>query len=221
MTKNELKKMAGYAALEYIKHNMIVGVGSGSTVNYFIDILSTQKKLIKGTVSSSIASTNKLISLNIPIIDSNNVDNVDVYIDGTDEFNPDLMMIKGGGAALTCEKVIAAMSKKFIAIADKSKKVTILGNFPLPVEVIPMARSFVSRQLTKLGGIPKYRENVVTDNGNIILDIHNLNIINPIDLENKINSISGVVTVGLFANRAADVVLLASPTGVEKLLSKK
>ncbi|HGJ5873375.1 MULTISPECIES: ribose-5-phosphate isomerase RpiA [Arsenophonus] len=220
MTQDELKKMVGWAAVEYIKADMVVGVGTGSTVAHFIDSLATQKHLIKGAVSSSVASTDKLSALDIPILDSNDVDGVDIYIDGADEFNPDLMMIKGGGAALTREKVIAAMAKQFIAIADKSKQVDILGEFPLPVEVIPMARAYVARQLVKLGGLPEYRQNVVTDNGNVILDVHNLKILDPIELENKINAIAGVVTVGLFANRAADIVLLATPTGVEKLTAK-
>lgn len=217
MTQNELKKMVSLAALEYIKPNMVVGVGTGSTVAYFINRLATQRNLIKGAVSSSIASTDKLSALDIPILDSNNVDGVDVYIDSADEFNLDLMMIKGGGGALTREKVIAAMSKQFIAIADKSKQVTILGRFPLPIEVIPMARSYVTRLLVNLGGMPIHRQNLITDNGNIILDVHNLEIFDPIDLENKINTIAGVVTVGLFANRTADIVLLATPTGVEKI----
>ncbi|VAY02345.1 Ribose-5-phosphate isomerase A [Arsenophonus endosymbiont of Aleurodicus dispersus] len=220
MTQDKLKKIVGCAALEYIKPDMVVGVGTGSTVAYFIDRLATKKHLIKGAVSSSVASTDKLISLAIPIIDSKDLDGVDIYIDGANEFNPDLMMIKGGGAALTREKVIAAMAKQFIAIADKSKQVDILGEFPLPVEVIPMARSYVSRQLVKLGGMPEYRQNVVTDNGNVILDIYNLKILNPIALENKINAIAGVVTVGLFANRAADIILLATLDGVKKLTAK-
>ncbi|MGP1959376.1 MAG: ribose-5-phosphate isomerase RpiA [Arsenophonus sp. NC-TX2-MAG3] len=220
MIQGKLKKMVGWAALKYIKPDMVVGVGTGSTVVHFIDSLSTQKHSIKGAVSSSVISTDKLTSLAIPIIDSKNVDNVDIYIDGADEFNPDLMMIKGGGGALTGEKVIAAMAKQFIVIADKSKQVDILGKFPLPVEVIPMARAYVARQLVKLGGIPEYRKNVITENGNDILDIHNLKIIDPIGLENKINAIAGVVTVGLFANRAADIVLLATPVGIKKLTPK-
>lgn len=220
MKQDELKKIVAWSVLEYIKPEMVVGIGTGSTVSHFIDSLATQKHLIKGAVSSSLISTEKLTILAIPILDSNDVDSVDIYIDGTDEFNSDLMMIKGGGAALTREKVIAAMAKKFIVIADKSKQVDILGEFPLPVEVIPMARAYVSRQLAKLGGLPKYRKNVVTDNGNIILDVHNLKILQPIDLENKINSIAGVVTAGLFANRSADIVLMATPVGVKKLTNK-
>lgn len=217
MMQDELKKTAGLAALEYIKPNMVIGIGTGSTVAYFIDSLATQKHLIKGTVSSSSVSTYRLMGLSIPIIDSNDIDSVDIYVDSADEFNSDLIMIKGGGAALTQEKVIAAMSKQFIAIADESKQVDILGKFPLPIEVIPMARTYVSSQLIKLGGAPKYRKNIVTDNGNVIIDVHNLKIFDPIDLENKINAIAGVVTTGLFANRAADVVLLATSNGIQKI----
>ncbi|WP_348666519.1 ribose-5-phosphate isomerase RpiA [Arsenophonus symbiont of Ornithomya chloropus] len=221
MKQNVLKKIVGCAVLEYIKPYMVVGVGTGSTVSYFIDSLVTLKDSIKGAVSSSIASSDKLRYLSIPILDSNHVDSIDVYVDGTDEFNSDLMMIKGGGGALTQEKVLAAMSKKFIVIADQSKKVDILGKFPLPIEVIPMAKAYVTRELMKLGGLPEYRKNILTDNGNIILDIHNLNIMDPVAFENKINSIVGVVTVGLFANRAADMILMATLNGVvKKFISK-
>ncbi|MGP1938953.1 MAG: ribose-5-phosphate isomerase RpiA [Arsenophonus sp. ET-DL9-MAG3] len=220
MTHDELKKNVAFAALEYIKKDIIIGVGTGSTVAYFIDSLATQKHLIKGVISSSVASTNKLTMLTIPILDSNNVDYVDIYIDGTDEFNSNLMLIKGGGGALTREKIIAAMAKQFIVITDKSKQVDILGKFPLPIEVIPMARGYVARQLVKLGGIPKYRKNTITDNGNIILDVHNLKIFDPINFENKINSIAGVVTSGLFANRSADIVLMATLTGIKKIKGK-
>ncbi|MGP1952870.1 MAG: ribose-5-phosphate isomerase RpiA [Arsenophonus sp. ET-KM2-MAG3] len=220
MTHDELKKNVAFAALEYIKKDIIIGVGTGSTVAYFIDSLATQKHLIKGVISSSVASTNKLTMLTIPILDSNNVDYVDIYIDGTDEFNSNLMLIKGGGGALTREKIIAAMAKQFIVITDKSKQVDILGKFPLPIEVIPMARGYVARQLVKLGGIPEYRKNTITDNGNIILDVHNLKIFDPINFENKINSIAGVVTSGLFANRSADIVLMATLTGIKKIKGK-
>ncbi|WMY94839.1 MAG: ribose-5-phosphate isomerase RpiA [Arsenophonus sp.] len=222
MKQNLLKKIVGCAALEYIKPYMVVGVGTGSTVSYFIDSLATLKHSIKGAVSSSMASSDKLRYLSIPILDSNQVDSIDVYVDGTDEFNEDLMMIKGGGGALTQEKVLAAMSKKFIVIADQSKKVDILGKFPLPIEVIPMAKAYVTRELVKLGGLPEHRKNTLTDNGNIILDIHNLSIIDPVAFENKINAIVGVVTVGLFANRVADILLMAKLNGVvQKFVSKK
>ncbi|ARC53437.1 ribose-5-phosphate isomerase RpiA [Candidatus Riesia pediculischaeffi] len=218
MTWNDFKKMAGMAALEYVKEGMIIGVGTGSTVSYFIDGLKYKKNIIRGAVSSSISSTNKLRKIGISIIDSNDVDYVDIYVDGVDEFNKNLMMIKGGGAALTREKVIAGMAKKFIAIADESKKVSILGKSSLPVEVIPMAKSYVIRELKKLGGIPRHRKHVVTDNGNIIVDVYHLKIFNPTLLEDKINSIAGVITVGLFANRPADIVLLATHRGIERFI---
>ncbi|MDX7992290.1 ribose-5-phosphate isomerase RpiA [Xenorhabdus littoralis] len=217
MTQDELKKAVGWAALEYVKPGTIVGVGTGSTAAHFIDALGTIKEKIEGAVSSSEASTEKLKSLGIPVFDCNNVDVLDIYVDGADEINGQMQMIKGGGAALTREKIIAAVAKKFICIIDSSKQVDVLGKFPLPVEVIPMARSYVARELVKLGGTPVYRENVVTDNGNCILDIYNLSIVDPAVLENKINNISGVVTVGLFANRGANVVLVGTADGVKTI----
>ncbi|KLU16426.1 MULTISPECIES: ribose-5-phosphate isomerase RpiA [Xenorhabdus] len=217
MTQDELKKAVGWAALEYVKPGTIVGVGTGSTAAHFIDALGTIKDKIEGTVSSSDASTEKLKSLGIPVFDCNEVDALDIYVDGADEINGQMQMIKGGGAALTREKIIAAGAKKFICIIDSSKQVDVLGKFPLPVEVIPMARAYVARELVKLGGTPVYRENVVTDNGNHILDVHNLSIVDPIALENKINGIAGVVTVGLFANRGANVVLVGTADGVKTL----
>ncbi|CAM3214342.1 ribosephosphate isomerase, constitutive [Xenorhabdus nematophila ATCC 19061] len=217
MTQDELKKAVGWAALEYVKPDTIVGVGTGSTAAHFIDALGTIKDKIKGTVSSSEASTEKLKSLGIPVFDCNDVDTLDIYVDGADEINGQMQMIKGGGAALTREKVIAALAKKFICIIDASKQVDVLGKFPLPVEVIPMARAYVARELVKLGGTPVYRENVVTDNGNDILDVHNLSIVDAIELENKVNGIMGVVTVGLFANRGANVVLIGTKDGVRTL----
>ncbi|CCW31219.1 Ribose-5-phosphate isomerase A [Xenorhabdus nematophila F1] len=217
MTQDELKKAVGWAALEYVKPDTIVGVGTGSTAAHFIDALGTIKDKIKGTVSSSEASTEKLKSLGIPVFDCNDVDTLDIYVDGADEINGQMQMIKGGGAALTREKVIAAVAKKFICIIDASKQVDVLGKFPLPVEVIPMARAYVARELVKLGGTPVYRENVVTDNGNDILDVHNLSIVDAIELENKVNGIMGVVTVGLFANRGANVVLIGTKDGVRTL----
>ncbi|WFQ78279.1 ribose-5-phosphate isomerase RpiA [Xenorhabdus sp. SF857] len=217
MTQDELKKAVGWAALEYVKPGTIVGVGTGSTAAHFIDALGTIKDKIEGTVSSSDASTEKLKSLGIPVFDCNEVDALDIYVDGADEINGQMQMIKGGGAALTREKIIAAVAKKFICIIDSSKQVDVLGKFPLPVEVIPMARAYVARELVKLGGTPVYRENVVTDNGNHILDVHNLSIVDPIALENKINGIAGVVTVGLFANRGANVVLVGTADGVKTL----
>lgn len=216
MTQDEMKKAAGWAALEYVEKDSIVGVGTGSTVNHFIDALATMKADIEGAVSSSEASTEKMKSLGIPVFDLNSVNELSIYVDGADEINGHMDMIKGGGAALTREKIIAAVADKFICIVDNTKQVDILGEFPLPVEVIPMARSYVARELVKLGGDPVYREGVVTDNGNVILDVYNLKIMNPKELETQINAIVGVVTNGLFANRGADVLLMGTPDGVKK-----
>jgi ribose 5-phosphate isomerase A len=214
MTQDEMKKAAATKALEYIKNDTIVGVGTGSTVNYFIDALATIKHNIVGAVSSSEESSKRLKAHGIEVFDLNNVDVLDVYVDGADEITKHMSMIKGGGAALTREKIVAAVAKQFICIADDSKQVEILGNFPLPIEVIPMARSYVARELVKLGGDPEYRQGVITDNGNVILDVHNLSIINPKKLEADINAIVGVVTNGLFANRGADILILAGENGV-------
>ncbi|ANS86423.1 ribose-5-phosphate isomerase RpiA [Vibrio scophthalmi] len=215
MTQDEMKKEAGWAALKYVEKDSIVGVGTGSTVNHFIDALATIKDDIKGAVSSSEASTAKLKELGIEVFDCNEVARLDVYVDGADEINSYRDMIKGGGAALTREKIVAAISDKFICIVDDTKAVDILGQFPLPVEVIPMARSYVARELVKLGGDPAYREGVVTDNGNVILDVHNMQISNPKEMERSINAIAGVVTVGLFAARGADVVITGTPNGAK------
>lgn len=215
MTQDEMKKAAGWAALKYVEKDTIVGVGTGSTVNHFIDALATMKADIEGAVSSSEASTQKMKALGIPVYDLNSVDELSVYVDGADEINAHMDMIKGGGAALTREKIVAAVAGKFICIVDNTKQVDILGEFPLPVEVIPMARSYVARQLVKLGGDPVYREGVVTDNGNIIIDVYNMKIINPKELEDQINKIVGVVTNGLFANRGADILLIGTPDGVK------
>ena len=217
MTQDELKKAVGWEALKYVKPGTIVGVGTGSTAAHFIDALGTMKGQIEGAVSSSDASTEKLKSLGITVFDLNEVDSLDIYVDGADEINGHMQMIKGGGAALTREKIVAAVAKKFICIVDSSKQVDILGNFPLPVEVIPMARSYVARELVKLGGQPEYRRGVLTDNGNVILDVHNLKIMDAIALEKQINGIAGVVTVGLFANRGADVALVGSADGVKTI----
>lgn len=213
MTQDEMKKAAGWAALKYVEKGSIVGVGTGSTVNHFIDALGTIKDDIKGAVSSSVASTERLKELGIEVYECNDVMKLDVYVDGADEINPAREMIKGGGAALTREKIVAAISDKFVCIVDGTKAVDVLGQFPLPVEVIPMARSYVARELVKLGGDPAYREGVVTDNGNVILDVHNMQITNPKEMEDKINGIAGVVTVGLFAHRGADVVITGTPEG--------
>lgn len=215
MTQDEMKKAAGWAALKYVEKGSIVGVGTGSTVNHFIDALGTIKDDIKGAVSSSVASTERLKELGIEVYECNDVMKLDVYVDGADEINPAREMIKGGGAALTREKIVAAISDKFVCIVDGTKAVDVLGQFPLPVEVIPMARSYVARELVKLGGDPAYREGVVTDNGNVILDVHNMQITNPKEMEGKINGIAGVVTVGLFAHRGADVVITGTPEGAK------
>ncbi|ELX4197259.1 ribose-5-phosphate isomerase RpiA [Vibrio vulnificus] len=215
MTQDEMKKAAGWAALKYVEKGSIVGVGTGSTVNHFIDALGTMSEEIKGAVSSSVASTEKLEALGIKIFDCNEVASLDLYVDGADEINADREMIKGGGAALTREKIVAAIADKFICIVDGTKAVDVLGTFPLPVEVIPMARSYVARQLVKLGGDPCYREGVITDNGNVILDVYGMKITNPKQLEDQINGIPGVVTVGLFAHRGADVVITGTPEGAK------
>jgi ribose 5-phosphate isomerase A len=215
MTQDEMKKAAGWAALKYVEKGSIVGVGTGSTVNHFIDALGSIKDDIKGAVSSSVASTERLKELGIEVYECNDVAKLDVYVDGADEINAARDMIKGGGAALTREKIVAAISDKFVCIVDGTKAVDVLGQFPLPVEVIPMARSYVARELVKLGGDPAYREGVITDNGNVILDVHNMQITNPKEMEDKINGIAGVVTVGLFAHRGADVVITGTPEGAK------
>jgi ribose 5-phosphate isomerase A len=214
MDTSQMKKLAAIEALKYIPENSIVGVGTGSTINFFIDALPSIKNKIKGTVASSKVSGARLQALGFSLIDPNSVDELPVYVDGADEINNNLQMIKGGGAALTGEKIIAALAKKFICIADSSKKVERLGKFPLPIEVIPIARSFVARALVKMGGAPVYREGLVTDYGNQIIDVWNLEIKDPIKLEQTINNIPGVVTNGLFAIRPADVLLLGTADGV-------
>jgi ribose 5-phosphate isomerase A len=209
-----LKQQAAQAALQYIQADMIVGVGTGSTTNYFIDALATIKGKIEGTVASSEASAERLQSHGISVFELAAAGDVDIYIDGADEFNHHRQLIKGGGGALTREKIIAAVAKKFICIVDQSKEVKLLGKFPLPVEVIPMARSYVARQIVKLGGDPEYRDGFVTDNGNVILDVHNLKILDPTRLEQQLNNITGVVTNGLFSQRPADTILMATTDSV-------
>jgi len=216
MPFNELKKIAAEAAIQYVTNDTIIGVGTGSTVHYFIEALVHLKSKIQGAVASSVATATKLKKHGIEVIDLNNVDTLTIYVDGTDEINSQLQMIKGGGGALTREKIIAAVAKKFICIADETKKVERLGEFPLPIEVIPMARSYVARELVKLGGAPKYRENYVTDNGNVMLDVWNLDITNAIALEKTLNNITGVVTNGLFALRPADILFLGTVDGVKR-----
>lgn len=217
MNQDEMKKAVAAAAIEYVEAGSIVGVGTGSTANYFIDELAKIKGRIDTTVASSVASAERLKGHGIPVEDLNMVNEIAVYVDGADETNKYLHLIKGGGGALTREKIVAAVSKKFVCIADESKLVDMLGTFPLPVEVIPMARSYVARELVKLGGQPVYREGFVTDNGNVILDVHNLQIMNPVEMEATLNGIVGVVTNGLFAARPADVLLLGTPSGVKTL----
>jgi ribose 5-phosphate isomerase A len=215
MDANALKKLAAEAALQYVRDDTIVGVGTGSTVNYFIEALATRKARIEATVASSEASAQRLRALHIPVRELNDTDGCDVYVDGADEVTEHLAMIKGGGAALTREKIVAAASRTFVCICDASKLVPVLGKFPLPVEVIPMARSYVGRELAKLGGMPQLRAGVTTDNGNLILDVRGLTIMKPMELEAEINQIAGVVTNGIFARRPADVLLLATPEGVK------
>ena len=217
MTQDEMKKNAAWAALDYVPRQTIVGVGTGSTVNHFIDALASIKSEIKGAVSSSIQSTEKMRALGIEVLELNDVESFSVYVDGADEINPAKHMIKGGGAALTREKIVAAVAQKFICIVDSTKQVEVLGKFPLPVEVIPMARNYVARELVKLGGRPVWREAVVTDNGNIILDVFDLKITDPVALEQQINQITGVVTNGIFASRAADLVLVGTADGTKVL----
>jgi ribose 5-phosphate isomerase A len=221
MTQDELKRAVGQAAVDLIKpqldDNSIVGVGTGSTANCFIDALASIKHLFDGAVASSEASAQRLRDHGIHVYDLNAVDSLDVYIDGADEINDRLEMIKGGGAALTREKIVAAVAQQFICVADETKLVGLMGTFPLPVEVIPMARSYVARELVKLGGDPTWREGVITDNGNVILDVYNMHISSPADLETRINQITGVVTNGLFALRPADVLLLGTQDGVKTI----
>lgn len=216
MTQDELKQAVARAAIEYVSSG-IIGVGTGSTANCFIDELAKIKHKIDGVVASSKATAQRLKNYGIQVLDLNSVDELQVYVDGADEITEHLYMLKGGGGALTREKIVAACSKKFVCIADSSKLVGVLGKFPLPVEVIPTARSYVARELAKLGGQPVLRAGFTTDNGNLILDVHNLNILNPVEMEAKINQIAGVVTNGLFAMRPADVLLLGSPDGVKTI----
>jgi ribose 5-phosphate isomerase A len=214
MTQDEMKQAVARAAVDYVKEG-IVGVGTGSTANYFIDELARVKGRIDGTVASSEATAQRLKSHGIPVFDLNSVDGMDIYVDGADEITEHFHMIKGGGGALTREKIVAACARHFICVADQTKLVGVLGNFPLPVEVIPMARSYVARELVKLGGQPKLREGFTTDNGNVILDVSNLDILDPVQLETAINQITGVVTNGLFARRPADILLLGTESGVK------
>jgi ribose 5-phosphate isomerase A len=217
MSQDDAKRQAAEAALEYVSDDMIVGVGTGSTVNHFIDALARMAARIEGAVASSEASAERLRSHRIPVLELNDTGDLPLYVDGADEFTAHRALIKGGGGALTREKIVAGASRRFVCIVDQSKRVDWLGSFPLPVEVIPMARSFVARQLTRLGGQPELRSGVTTDNGNVIVDVHNLEIMEPIETERRINDIPGVVCNGIFALRPADEILIAGPDGIERI----
>jgi ribose 5-phosphate isomerase A len=220
MTQDGLKQAVAREAIKHVVEDAVIGVGTGSTANYFIDELAKIKGRIAGAVASSDRSAGRLKGHGIRLLDLNSVNELPVYVDGADEITEHLAMIKGGGGALTREKIVAAVAKKFVCIADESKIVPVLGKFPLPVEVIPMARAYVARQMVRLGGQPKLREGFSTDNGNIVLDVWGLSILNPVELETTINNITGVVTNGLFARRGADVLLLGTKTGVRTIARK-
>ncbi|HYF97621.1 MAG TPA: ribose-5-phosphate isomerase RpiA [Coxiellaceae bacterium] len=216
--QNELKNAVALAALDYIPNDSIIGVGTGSTVNCFIGALAAVKNKIEAAVASSVATADKLKQIGIPVIDLNQVSELSVYIDGADEFNTHGYLIKGGGGALTREKIVASAAKTFVCLVDETKRVDVLGRFPVAVEVIPMARSLVARKIVKMGGDPVYREGFVTDNGNLILDVFNFKIVDPVKLEKELNNIPGIVCNGIFAERKADIILMASNEGVEKIL---
>lgn len=220
MTQDNLKKEAAHAALKYIQADSIVGVGTGSTAQYFIESLATIKHKIQGTVASSEKTSAALKALGIPVYDLNSVDRVATYVDGADEFNASGYLIKGGGGALTREKILAAAAQQFICIADESKEKRVLGTFPLPIEVIPMARGLVARAIIKLGGMPEYRQHFTTDNGNIILDAYNLDLTNPMKMEEALNNLTGVVTNGIFSVRHADIILVGRKKGLQTISLK-
>ena len=221
MTQDEQKRLVAREAVKYIVDDAYLGVGTGSTANYFIDELAKVKQRIKGAVASSIFTADRLKSYGVPVVELTSVDELPVYVDGADETTAHGAMVKGGGGALTREKIVAAVAKRFVCIVDKSKVVGVLGGYPLPVEVIPMARSHVAHELVKLGGRPQLREHFTTDNGNVILDVEDLRILNPAEMEVKINNIVGVVTNGLFARRGADVILVGTDNGVQTLDAHK
>ena len=217
MDQNEKKRLAATAAIDHVEEGMLIGVGTGSTVNFFIDALGAMKRSIRGAVSSSEASTSRLAGLGIEVVELNDAGTLDIYVDGADEADPNLHLIKGGGGALTREKIVAAASQKFVCIIDDSKLVDVLGQFPLPVEVIPMARSYVGRQLVAAGGQPELRTGFVTDNGNQIIDVHNLRLSDAAAMETRLNQIAGVVSVGIFAQRPADLLLIGADNGVRRM----
>jgi ribose 5-phosphate isomerase A len=221
MNADDMKRAAAQAAVKLVEDDSVVGVGTGSTANYFIDELARIKARIDGAVASSEATAQRLRAAGIPVLELNSVSEIPLYFDGADEITHHMHMIKGGGGALTREKIVAAVAKRFVCIVDQSKVKDVLGAFPLPVEVIPMARSYVGRQLLKLGGHPQWREGFVTDNGNLILDVHGLTIPNPVELESTINQLAGVVTVGLFARRGADLAFIGGSEGVTRLEPKR
>ena len=220
MTQDELKKAVAQAALKHVVEDKVVGVGSGSTVNFFIDALATIKGRIDGAVAASEASAQRLRGHGIRVFDLNSVNELPVYIDGADEVTEHLHMVKGGGGALTREKIVAAVADKFVCICDASKLVPVLGRFPLPVEVIPMARGYIGREIVRRGGAPELRQNFTTDNGNLIIDCHGLTILNPPELEAELNNLAGLVTNGIFARRRADVLLLAQSSGNISVISR-
>jgi len=217
LSNDTAKRNAAQAALKYLQPGEVLGVGTGSTVNLFIDLLASRKLDIPGAASSSEASTARLKAIGIPVVDLNSAGTLSLYVDGADEADPHLRLIKGGGGALTREKIVAAASRKFVCVVDESKLVSVLGKFPLPVEVIPMARSYVARELVKLGGVPRLREGFTTDNGNVILDVSGFSITDPVKLEAQIGGLAGVVCVGLFARRPADHLIVGSPTGAREV----
>jgi ribose 5-phosphate isomerase A len=216
MQQNEMKQQVARAALEWVRDDTVLGVGTGSTVNCFIDALASSGVRLEAAVSSSEATTRRLLEIGIEVRELNHAGTLDLYVDGADEFDPHRRLIKGGGGALTREKIVAAASRKFVCIVDETKRVSVLGRFPLPVEVIPMARSYVARQIVAIGGQPEWREGVETDNGNVILDVHNMDLVDPVDIERRLNDLAGVVSNGLFAIRPADLVLMATREGVQK-----